>query len=154
MPPDQEVEFVIELRPGTAPISRRSYKMTLKELAELNVQLNDLLEKGYIRPSSLPWGCLALFVKKKDHSLRLCVNYRPLNVVTVKNKYPLPRIDILFDQLAGAKSFPRLISAQVIIKLRSVWKMFLRLISPPGMSCTSIWLCRLDSPMLLHISCT
>jgi hypothetical protein len=67
--------------------------------------LKELLDKGYIRSSSSPWGCLALFVKKKDQSLRLCVDYRPLNTVTIKNKYPLPHIDILFDQLAGAKVF-------------------------------------------------
>jgi hypothetical protein len=103
MPPDQDVEFIIELQPGTAPISRRSYKMTLNELAELKIQLNELLGKGYILPSSSPWGCPALFVKKKDQSLRLCVDYRPLNVITIKNKYPLPCIDILFDQLAGAR---------------------------------------------------
>jgi hypothetical protein len=81
--------------------------MTPKELAELKVQLNELWDKGFIRPSSSPWGCPALFVKKKDHSLRLCVDYRPLNAVTIKNKYPLPRIDILFDQLAGAKVFSK-----------------------------------------------
>jgi hypothetical protein len=81
--------------------------MTPKELAELKVQLNELLDKAYIRPSSSPWGCPALFVKKKDQSLRLCVDYRPLNAVTIKNKYPLPRIDILFDQLAGAKVFSK-----------------------------------------------
>jgi hypothetical protein len=86
-----------------APISRRPYKMAPKELAELKVQLNELLDKGYICPSSSPWGCPALFVKKKDQSLKLCVDYRSLNDVIVKNKYPLPRIDILFDQLAGAK---------------------------------------------------
>jgi hypothetical protein len=107
MPPDRDVEFAIELQLGTAPISRRPYKMTPKELAELNVQLNELLDKGYIRPSFSPWGCPALFVKKKDQSLSLCVDYRPLNVVTIKNKYPLPRIDILFDQLAGAKVFSK-----------------------------------------------
>jgi hypothetical protein len=105
MPPDRDVEFIIELQPGMVPISRRSYKMTPKELAELKVQLNELLDKGYIRPSSSPWGCPALFVKKKDQSLRLCVDYRPLNAVTIKNKYPLLRINILFDQLAGAKVF-------------------------------------------------
>jgi hypothetical protein len=97
MPSDQDVEFVIVLQSGTAPISRRPYKMTPKELSELKVQLNDLLDKGYIHPSSSPWGCPALFVKKKDQSLRLCVDYRPLNAITIKNKYPLPRIDILFD---------------------------------------------------------
>jgi hypothetical protein len=105
MPLDREVEFVIELQPGTTPISRRPYKMTPKELAELKVQLNELLDKGYIHPSSSPWGCPTLFVKKKDQSFRLCVDYRPLNAVTIKNKYPLPRIDILFDQLASARVF-------------------------------------------------
>jgi hypothetical protein len=73
--------------------------MPPNELAELKTQLQDLLDKGFIRPSASPWGCPALFVKKKDNSLRLCVDYRPLNAVTIKNKYPLPRIDILFDQL-------------------------------------------------------
>jgi hypothetical protein len=105
---DQDMEFTIELQPGTTPISRRPYKMTPKELAELKVQLNELLDKGSIHPSSLPWGCLALYVKKKDKSLRLCVDCRPLNAVTIKTKYPLPRIDILFDQLAGAKIFSKI----------------------------------------------
>jgi hypothetical protein len=79
--------------------------MTRKELAELKIQLKELLDKGYIRLNSLPWGCPTLFVKNKDQSLRLCVDYQPLNAVTIKNKYPLPRIDILFYQLAGAKVF-------------------------------------------------
>jgi hypothetical protein len=107
MPPDRDVEFVIELQPGTTPISRRPYKMTPKELAELKVQLNGLLDRGYIHPSSSPWGYPALFMKKKDQFLRLCVDYRPLNIVTIKNKYPLPRIDILFDQLADARVFSK-----------------------------------------------
>jgi hypothetical protein len=107
MLPNWDVEFTIELQPGTAPISRRPYKMTPKELAKLKVQLNELMDKGFIHPSSSPWGCPALFVKKKDQSLRLCVDYRPLNVVTIKNKYPLPRINILFDQLADAKVFSK-----------------------------------------------
>jgi hypothetical protein len=75
MPPDWDVEFTIELQPGTTPISRWPYKMTFKELVELKVQLKELLDKGYIRPSSSPWGCPTLFVKKKDKSLRLCVDY-------------------------------------------------------------------------------
>jgi hypothetical protein len=108
MPPDRDVEFVIKLQPGTAPISKRPYRMPPKESAELKTQLQELLDKGYIRPSSSPWGCPALFVKKKDGSLRLCVDYRPLNAVTIKNKYPLPRIDVLFDQLAGAKVFSKI----------------------------------------------
>jgi hypothetical protein len=89
MPPDRDVEFVIELQPGTAPISERPYRMPPKELAEVKNQLQELLDKGYIRPSSSPWGYPALFIKKKVGSLRLCVDYRPLNVVTIKNKYPL-----------------------------------------------------------------
>ena len=105
LPPQRDVEFVIELKPGTTPISRRAYRMPPKELAELKTQLQELLDKGFIRPSSSPWGCLAIFVKKKDQTLRLCVDYRPLNEVTIKNKYPLPRIDLLFDQLARAKVF-------------------------------------------------
>jgi hypothetical protein len=108
MPPDRDVEFVIELQPGTAPISKRPYHMPPKELAELKNQLQKLLDKGYIRPRSSPWGCPALFVKKKDGSLRLCVDYRPLNAVTIKKKYPLPRIDVLFDQLARARVFSKI----------------------------------------------
>jgi hypothetical protein len=81
--------------------------MTPKEFAKLKIQLNELLDKGYIYPSSSPWGCPSLFVKKNDQSLRLCVDYRSLNVITVKNKYPLPRIDILFDQLVGARVFSK-----------------------------------------------
>ena len=77
--------------------------MPPNELAELKIQLQELLEKGLIRPSSLPWGCSAIFVKKKDKALRMCVDYRPLNAVTIKNKYPMPHIDILFDQLSKAK---------------------------------------------------
>jgi hypothetical protein len=108
MPPDRDIEFIIELQPGTAPTSKRPYRMPPNELAELKIQLQDLLDKGFIRPSASPWGCPALFVKKKDNSLRLCVDYRPLNAVTIKNKYPFPRIDILFDQLAGAKVFSKI----------------------------------------------
>jgi hypothetical protein len=108
LPPDREVEFVIDLKPGTAPISRRAYRMPPNELAKLKIQLQELLEKGFIKPSSSPWGCPALFVKKKDQTLRMCVDYHLLNEVTIKNKYPLPHIDILFDQLAGAKVFSKI----------------------------------------------
>jgi hypothetical protein len=121
LPPDRDVEFAIELIPGTAPISRRPYRMPPNELAELKKQLQDLLKKGLIRPSSSEWGCPALFVKKKkDNSLRMYVDYRPLNVVTIKNKYPLPRIDILFDQLSKAKVLSKidLISGYHQIKIR------------------------------------
>jgi hypothetical protein len=107
MPPDRDIEFTIELQPGTTPISRQPYKMTPKELAELKVQLKELLDKGYIHKSSSPWGYPMLFVKKKDQSFRLCVDYRPLNAITIKNKYLLPRIDILFDQFTDAKVFSK-----------------------------------------------
>ncbi|WVZ84833.1 hypothetical protein U9M48_031820 [Paspalum notatum var. saurae] len=109
LPPDRDVEFAIELVPGTAPVSRRPYRMAPDELKELKVQLQEQLDKGFICPSSSHWGCPALFVEKKDQGgKRLCVDYRPLNVVTVKNKYPLPHIDILFDQLVGAKVFSKI----------------------------------------------
>jgi hypothetical protein len=103
-----EIEFAIELQPGTAPISKRPYRMPPAELAELKKHLQELLDKGFIRPSTSPWGCPALFIMKKDESLRLCVDYHPLNAVTIKNKYPLPRIDVLFDQLVGAKVFSKI----------------------------------------------
>jgi hypothetical protein len=118
------------------------------------VQLKELLNKGYIHLSSSPWVCAALFVKKKDQSLRLYVDYRPLNAITIKNKYPLPRSIFFLINLSVQKSFSRLIFIRVIIKLRSAQKMLLRPSSPPGMGCMSIWLCHLDSPMFLHISCT
>jgi hypothetical protein len=97
MPPDREVEFVIDLLPGTAPISKRPYRMSVEELKELKKQLTELQEAGYIHPSSSPWGAQVLFVQKKDGSQRMCVDYRSLNDVTIKNKYPLPRIEDLFD---------------------------------------------------------
>jgi hypothetical protein len=108
MPPDRDIEFAIELQPRTAPTSKRPYRMPPAELAELKKQLQELLDKGFIRPSTSPWGCPTLFVKKKDESLRMCVDYRPLNAVTIKNKYPLPHIDVLFDQLVGAKVFSKI----------------------------------------------
>ena len=108
LPSDRDVQFSIELEPGTAPISRHPYCMAPRELAEMKKQLEELMDKGFIRPSSLPWGCPAIFVKKKDGTLRMCVDYHPLNAVTVKNKYPLPHIDTLFDQLAGAKVFSKI----------------------------------------------
>jgi hypothetical protein len=108
MPPDRDIEFAIELQPGMTPISKRPYRMPPAELAELKKQLQELLDKGFINPSTSPWGCSALFVKKKDERLRLCIDYRPLNAVTIKNKCPLPRIDVLFDQLVGAKVFSKI----------------------------------------------
>jgi hypothetical protein len=108
MPPDREVIFVIDLLPGTAPISKRPYRMSVEELKELKKQLTELQEVGYIRLSSSPWGALVLFVQKKDGSQRMCVDYRSLNDVTVKNNYLLPRIEDLFDQMRGARVFSKI----------------------------------------------
>ncbi|KAJ0901786.1 putative nucleotidyltransferase, Ribonuclease H [Helianthus annuus] len=102
LPPHRQVEFQIELAPGAAPIARAPYRLAPTELEELSKQLQELLEKGFIRPSSSPWGAPVLFVKKKDGTFRMCIDYRELNKVTVKNRYPLPRIDDLFDQLQGS----------------------------------------------------
>ena len=99
LPPDREIEFVIELLPGTEPISIPPYKMAQTELKELKAQLEELLNKGFIRPSTSPWGAPVLLVKKKDGSLRLCIDYKQLNRVTICNQYMLPRINKLFDQL-------------------------------------------------------
>jgi hypothetical protein len=108
MPPKRATEFKIELQPGTAPIAKSSYKMSPMEMKELKIQLQGFLNKGYIHPSTSPWGYSVLFVEKKDKELHLCVNYRLLNTVTIKNKYPLPHIDIMFDQLVGAQVFSKI----------------------------------------------
>ncbi|KAA3473691.1 DNA/RNA polymerases superfamily protein [Gossypium australe] len=108
LPPDREVEFGIELLPGTAPVSIAPYRMAPKELVELKAQIQELLDRGFIRPSVSPWGAPVLFVKKKDGSMRMCIDYRQLNKLTIKNKYPLPRIDDLFDQLKGAAVFSKI----------------------------------------------
>ncbi|CAH9147980.1 unnamed protein product [Cuscuta epithymum] len=108
LPPDREIEFVIEVEPGTKPISIPLYRMAPAELNELKTQLLELLDNGFIRPSHSPWGAPVLFVKKKDGTLRMCIDYRQLNKVTIKNRYPLPRIDDLFDQLRGATVFSKI----------------------------------------------
>ena len=95
--PRREVNFSIDLVPGATPISKAPYRLSPAELQELKKQLQELTDSGFIRPSTSPWGAPVLFVKKKDGSLRMCIDYRLLNSVTVKNKYPLPRIDDLFD---------------------------------------------------------
>ena len=108
MPPDREIEFLIELLPGTAPISKRPYRMPPNDLEEIKQQIKELLEKGYIRPSSSPWGAPVLLVEKKDGTLRMVVDYRSLNDVTINNMYPLLMINDLFDQLVGAKVFSKI----------------------------------------------
>jgi hypothetical protein len=106
-PLKRAIDFKIELQPSTAPIAKALYKMSPMEMKELKIQLQGLLDKGYVCPSTSPWGCSVLFIEKKDKGLHLCVDYRPLNAVSIKNKYPLSRIDILFDQLAGAQVFSK-----------------------------------------------
>ncbi|KAJ9553104.1 hypothetical protein OSB04_017149 [Centaurea solstitialis] len=108
LPPKRQVEFHIDLTPGASPIARAPYRLAPTEMKEMMTQLQELSEKGFIRPSSSPLGALVLFVKKKDGSMRMCIDYRELNKVTVKNKYPLPRIDDLFDQLQGAGCFSKI----------------------------------------------
>ncbi|WVZ75698.1 LOW QUALITY PROTEIN: hypothetical protein U9M48_023733 [Paspalum notatum var. saurae] len=108
MPHDREIEFLIELLPGTAPIAKRQYRVAPKEQGLIKENIDELLGKGFIRPSSSPWAFPVLFVDKKDGTRRMCVDYRALNDVTIKNKYPLPRIDDLFDQLQGACVFSKI----------------------------------------------
>jgi hypothetical protein len=108
MPPERDVEFTIDLIPGTKPIAKNVYRLAAPELAELKKQLKELQQKGFIRPVASPWGAPVLFVKKKDGNMRLCVDYCDLNAVIVKNKYPLPQIDDLFDQLKGSKYFSKI----------------------------------------------
>ncbi|GJV44974.1 hypothetical protein Tco_1429510 [Tanacetum coccineum] len=101
LPPIRPVEFHIDLIPGAAPVARAPYRLAPSKMKELSEQLQELSDKGFIRPSSSPWGDPVLFVKKKDGSFQMCIVYRELNKLTMKNRYPLPRIDDLFDQLQG-----------------------------------------------------
>jgi hypothetical protein len=97
LPPRRDIDFSIELAPGVVPVSRTPYKMSTPELVELKLQLKEMMDRGYIQPSVSPWGAPVMFVKNKYGTLRLCIYYRQLNKVTIKNKYPLPRIDDLFN---------------------------------------------------------
>jgi hypothetical protein len=108
MPPDHNIEFIIELLPGMPPISKRPYRMPVNELVKLKKQIAELQSKRFIRPSSSPWGATVLFVEKKDGTQQMCVDYQSLNDVTIKNKYPLLRIKDLFDQLKGASVFSKI----------------------------------------------
>ncbi|GJS74177.1 putative reverse transcriptase domain-containing protein [Tanacetum coccineum] len=108
LPPTRQVKFQIDLVPGAAPIARSSYRLAPSKMQELSTQLQELSEKGFIRPSSSPWGASVFFVKKKDESFRICIDYRELNKLTVKNRYPLPRIDDLFDQLQGSRVYSKI----------------------------------------------
>ncbi|GJU53423.1 putative reverse transcriptase domain-containing protein [Tanacetum coccineum] len=108
LPPARQVEFQIDLVPGAAPVARAPYRLAPAKLQELSTQLQELSDRGFIRPGSSPWGALVLFVKKKDGSFRMCIDYRELNRLTVKNRYPLSRIDDLFDQLQGSRVYSKI----------------------------------------------
>ncbi|GJY78743.1 putative reverse transcriptase domain-containing protein [Tanacetum coccineum] len=108
LPPVRQVEFQIDLIPGAVPVARAPYRLSPSEMQELSDQLQELVDRGFIRPSTLPWGAPVLFVKKTDGSFRMCINYRELNKLTVKNRYPLPRIDDLFDQLQGLRVYSKI----------------------------------------------
>ncbi|GJX33220.1 putative reverse transcriptase domain-containing protein [Tanacetum coccineum] len=108
LPLTRQVEFQIDLVPGAAPVARAPYRLAPSEMKELSEQLKELSYKGFIRPSSSPWGAPVLFVKKKDGSFRMCIDYRELNRLTVKNRYPLPRIDDLLDQLQGSSVYSKI----------------------------------------------
>ncbi|GKA44382.1 hypothetical protein Tco_0737106 [Tanacetum coccineum] len=108
LPPTQQIEFQIDLVPGAPPVARAPYRLTPSELQELSTQLQELSDKGFIRPSSSPWRAPVLFVKKKDGSFRMCIDYYELNKLTVKNQFPLLRIDDLFDQLQGSSVYSKI----------------------------------------------
>ncbi|GJS18071.1 putative reverse transcriptase domain-containing protein, partial [Tanacetum coccineum] len=108
LPPFRQVEFQTDLIPGAAPVARAPYRLAPSEMQELSNQLQELSDRGFIRPSTSPWGAPVLFVKKKDGSFRMCIDYRELNKLTIKNRYPLPRIDDLFDQLQGSSVYSKI----------------------------------------------
>ena len=105
LPSKQDLDFSIELTSGSVLASKSPYRMSAPKLVELKLQLQELIEKGYIQPTVSPWGVLILFVRKKDGTMQMCIDYHQLNKMTIKNRYPLPRIDDLFDQVGGAKIF-------------------------------------------------
>ena len=139
LPPKREVEFSIDLVPGIGPISIAPYRMSPVELGELKKQLEKLLEKQYVRPSVSPWGASMLLVKKTDGTMRLCVNYHQLNKVMIKNRYHLPRIDDLMDQLVGACVFSKIdlrsgyhqIKLSIEARFDFLWFKFLVLVFEP-----------------------
>ncbi|GJW04181.1 putative reverse transcriptase domain-containing protein, partial [Tanacetum coccineum] len=130
LPPTRQVEFQIDLMPGDAPVARAPYRLAPSEMKELSEQLQELSDKGFIRPSSSPWGAPVLFLKKKDGSFRMFIDYRELNKLTVKNLYPLPRIDDLFDQLQGSSVYSKIDFRsgyhQLIVREEDILKMAFR----------------------------
>nr|GEY01741.1 Gag-Pol polyprotein [Tanacetum cinerariifolium] len=128
LPPQRQVEFRIDLVSGATPVAKSPYRLAPSEMQELSAQLQELQDKGFIRPSHSPWGAPVLFVKKKDGALRMCIDYRELNKLTIKNRYPLPRIDNLFDQLQGARYFSKIDLQPVYSKSKDEHKDHLRLV--------------------------
>ena len=130
LPPKRELDFTIELVPGAVPSSKAPYQISILEVNELKSQLKELIDKKYIRPSVSPWGAPVIFVKKKDGTLRLCIDYRQLNKMTIKNRYLLPHIYDLFDQLCGATVFSKIDLRfgyhQVRIKDKDIFKIGFR----------------------------
>nr|GFA05746.1 putative reverse transcriptase domain-containing protein [Tanacetum cinerariifolium]GFA11885.1 putative reverse transcriptase domain-containing protein [Tanacetum cinerariifolium] len=124
LPPARQVEFQIDLVPGAAPVARAPYRLAQAKMQELSTQLQELSDRGFIRPSSSPWGAPVLFVKKKDGSFRMCIDYHELNKLTVKNRYPLPRIDDLFDQLQGSRVYSKIDLRSGYHQLR-VWEKYI-----------------------------
>nr|GFA11179.1 putative reverse transcriptase domain-containing protein [Tanacetum cinerariifolium] len=108
LPPPRQVEFRIDLISGVAPVVRAPYRLAPSEMKEFSKQLRELSKKGFIRPSSSPWGASVLFVKKKNGSFQMCIDYTELNKLMIKNRYPLPRIDDLFDQLYGSSFYSKI----------------------------------------------
>ncbi|GKC65228.1 hypothetical protein Tco_1097826, partial [Tanacetum coccineum] len=134
LPPTQQVEFQIDLIPDSAPVARAPYRLAPSEMKELSEQLKELSDKVFIRPSSSTWGASVLFVKKKDGSFQMCIDYQELNKLTMKNRYPLPRINDLFDQLQGSSVYSK-------IDLRSGYHQ--KQLSEPVMAIMNFKLCRL-----------
>ena len=139
IPPIREVDLSIEILLGTAPTSRAPYRMAPTELKEIKIQLQELLDKEFIRPNVSPWGAPVLFMKKKDGTLQMCIDYRQINKVTVKNKYPLPRIEDLFDQLKGAGVFSKIDLRSRYYQLRVKMSMCQRQHSELDMAIMNSW---------------
>jgi hypothetical protein len=141
LPLVRQIEFRIDLEPDAAPLAKAPYRLTLTEMQELSSQLEELLDKGFIRPSLSPWGAPLLFIKKKDGSFRMCIDYRELNKLSIKNRYPLPRIDELFDQLQGSTYFSKIDLRSGYHRLRAQEESIPWMRLGPDMDIMSSWLC-------------
>nr|GFB45051.1 putative reverse transcriptase domain-containing protein [Tanacetum cinerariifolium] len=141
LPPTRPVEFQVDLIPGASPVARAPYRLAPSEMKEFSEQLQELSDNGFIRPSSSPWGASILFVKKKDRSFKMCVDYRELNKLRVRNRYPVPRIDDLFDQLQGSIIYSKIELGSMVFALK-IWRHYRY-----GTKCTMF----IDHKSLQHI---